>query len=53
MFGHQKDVITQDQKSDANVPLADSAIDALTSEGAELIIHVRPQRKYLISRRKA
>ncbi len=31
MFGHQNDVITQDQKSDAEVKLPDSALSALTS----------------------
>lgn len=31
MFGHQNDVITQDQKQDANVTLPDDAMQALTS----------------------
>lgn len=31
MFGHQDDVIKQDQKSNADVPLPDSALSALTS----------------------
>jgi hypothetical protein len=30
MFGHRDDVITQDQKADASVPLPDSTISALT-----------------------
>ena len=32
MFGHQNDVITQDQKQDADVALPDSAVQALTSD---------------------
>ncbi len=32
MFGHQNDVITQDQKQDADVPLPDSALTALTGD---------------------
>jgi hypothetical protein len=32
MFGHQNDVITQDQQADANVPLPDAAIDAMTND---------------------
>lgn len=32
MFGHQNDVITQDQKQDANVTLPDDAMQALTSD---------------------
>lgn len=32
MFGQQKDVITQDQKQDANVTLPDDAVQALTSD---------------------
>lgn len=32
MFGHQNDVITQDQKQDANVMLPDDAVQALTSD---------------------
>lgn len=35
MFGHQNDVITQDQQADADVPLEDSAVDALTSAPIE------------------
>jgi hypothetical protein len=34
MFGHQDDVIKKDQKSDAAVPLPDSALSALTSPPA-------------------
>jgi hypothetical protein len=34
MFGHQDDVIKQDQKSDAAVPLPDAALSALTSPPA-------------------
>ena len=34
MFGHQDDVIKQDQKSDADVPLPDAALSALTSPPA-------------------
>lgn len=34
MFGHQDDVIKRDQKSDADVPLPDAALSALTSPPA-------------------
>lgn len=32
MFGHQNDVITQDQKQDANITLPEDAVQALTGE---------------------
>lgn len=34
MFGHQDDIITQDQKRDANVTIPESALDALTGAPA-------------------